>query len=307
MRRLPAVLALALALVLAEAASVTLLPPKACAGQALVVWEADDPVGDDDGPGTYTYPTNPAFSPFSGIFDLTEFRVLHDSDNVYLEVVVAGIANTWNAPEGFSHQLVNVYVDTTPNAGRVDTLRDGPFVLFDSRHAWDMNIKIMGWGGTRVHFASDDMSSSGVYDGVFAEALPDGKTIRAALPKKVVGEPSDAWKYYVLVASQDGYGPDNHRPIMAKAGAWVFGGGSDLDVNPNVIDILAPESGPRSQHSQLGSWSEPERRLAVLYPANADSGVTFGIRAAAVVAAALLAAAVLGYFAAKAVRGRPGS
>ena len=307
MRRLPAVLALALALVLAEAASVTLLPPKACAGQALVVWEADDPVGDDDGPGTYTYPTNPAFSPFSGIFDLTEFRVLHDSDNVYLEVVVAGIANTWNAPEGFSHQLVNVYVDTTPNAGRVDTLRDGPFVLFDSRHAWDMNIKIMGWGGTRVHFASDDMSSSGVYDGVFAEALPDGKTIRAALPKKVVGEPSDAWKYYVLVASQDGYGPDNHRPIMAKAGAWVFGGGSDLDVNPNVIDILAPESGPRSQHSQLGSWSEPDRRLAVLYPANADGGATFGIRAATILAAALLSVAVLGYFAARAVRGRPGS
>ena len=87
----------------------------------------------------------------------------------------------------------------------------------------------------------------------------------------------------------------------------MFGGGSDLDVNPNVIDILAPESGPISQNSQLGSWSEPERRLAVLYPANADSGVTFGIRAAAVVAAALLAAAVLGYFAAKAVRGRPGS
>jgi hypothetical protein len=94
---------------------------------------------------------------------------------------------------------------------------------------------------------------------------------------------------------------------MAKAGAWVFGGGSDLDVNPNVIDILAPESGPRSQHNQLGSWSEPERRLAVLYPANADNRVTFGIRAVTVVAAALLSVAVLGYFAAKAVRGRQGS
>lgn len=307
MRRLPAVLALTLALVLTGAEAVTLLLPKACAGQALTVWEADDPVGDDDGPGTYTYPTNPAFSPFSGIFDLTKFRVLHDSDNVYLEVVLARIANTWNAPEGFSHQLVSVYVDTTPNAGRVDTLRDGPFVLFDSRHAWDVNIRIMGWGGTRVHFASDDTSSSGVYDGVFAEAFPDDRTIRAVLPKKVVGEPSDAWKYYVLVASQDGYGPDNHRPVMAKAGAWVFGGGSDLDVNPNVIDILAPESGARSQHSQLGSWSEPERRLATLYPANADSGATFGIRAVTVVAVALLSVALLGYFAAKAVRGRPGS
>jgi len=304
-RRLLAVLALAVATALATAMMLTL--PQTCAGQTLTVWEADDPVGDDDGPGTYTYPTNPAFSPFSGIFDLTKFRVLHDSDNVYFEIVLSRIANTWNAPEGFSHQLVNVYLDTTPNAGRVDTLRDGPFVLFSSRYAWDVNIKIMGWGGTRVYFASDDTSSSGVYDGVFAEALPDDTTIRAVLPKKVVGEPSDSWKYYVLVASQDGYGPDNHRPVMSKADAWVFGGGSDLDVNPNVIDILAPESGPRSQHSQLGSWSEPDRRLAVLYPANADSRVTLGIRVVAVVTAALLTVAVLGYFAARAVRGRPGS
>jgi carbohydrate-binding DOMON domain-containing protein len=308
---LPAVLALALALalvlVLAEAAAVTLLLPKACAGQTLVVWEADDPTGDDDGPGTYTYPTNPAFSPFSGIFDLTRFRVLHDSDNVYLEISLARIANTWNAPEGFSHQLINVYLDTTPNAGRVDTLRDGPFVLFNSRHAWDVNIKIMGWGGTRVYFASDDSTTSGVYDGVFAEALPDGKTIRATAPKKVVGEPSDVWKYYVLVASQDGYGPDNHRPVMAAAGPWVFGGGSDLGVNPNVIDILAPESGLRSQRSQLGSWNESERRLAVLYPANADGGLALGIRPVTVVAATLFVVAVLGYFAARFRRGRPGS
>jgi len=304
-RRLLAVLALAVATALATAMMLTL--PQTCAGQTLTVWEADDPVGDDDGPGTYTYPTNPAFSPFSGIFDLTHFKVLHDPENVCFEITMARIANTWNAPEGFSHQLINVYVDTTPNAGRVDTLRDGPFVLFDSRHAWDVNIKIMGWGGTRVYFASDDSSSSGVYDGVFAEALPDDTTIRAVLPKKVVGEPSDSWKYYVLVASQDGYGPDNHRPVMSKADAWVFGGGSDLDVNPNVIDILAPESGPRSQHSQLGSWSEPDRRLAVLYPANADGGATFGIRAATILAAALLSVAVLGYFAARAVRGRPGS
>ena len=303
-RRLLAVLALTA--VMAVMAAVTLLQ-QTCAGQTLLIWEADDPVGDDNGPGTYTYPTNPAFSPFSGIFDLTKFRVLHDSDNVYFEITLARIANTWNAPEGFSHQLVNIYVDTTPNAGRVDTLRDGPFVLFSSRHAWDVNIKIMGWGGTRVYFASDDNTASGVYDGVFAEALPDGKTIRAAAPKKVVGEPSDVWKYYVLVASQDGYGPDNHRPVMAAAGAWVFGGGSDLDVNPNVIDILAPESGPASQQNQLGSWSEPERRLAMLYPANADGRLALRISPVAVVVAALLVVAVLGYFAAKSLRGRPGS
>ncbi|HAI86610.1 MAG TPA: hypothetical protein DCL63_06420 [Firmicutes bacterium] len=298
---------LAVAAVLCVLAAVSmLLPPWECAGQVVVVWQAHDPVGDDDGPGTYVYPTNPAFAPFSGIFDLAEFRIVHDPDNVYFEIGMATIANTWNAPDGFSHQLINVYIDTTPNAGRVDTMRDGAFVLFDPGHAWDVNVRIMGWGGTRVYMASDDPASPGMSDGVSAEALPDGKTIRATVSKKVVGEPSDVWKYYVTVASQDGYGPDNHRPVMAQGGAWVFGGGSDLDVNPNVIDILAPESGPRSQHNQLGSWSESQRRLAVLYPANADARLVPGIGHAAAAVAGLLVLAVLGFIMVRAARGRPG-
>ena len=37
----------------------------------------NDPVGDDDGPGGYTYPTDPAYK--RGSFDLTEFRVSPDN------------------------------------------------------------------------------------------------------------------------------------------------------------------------------------------------------------------------------------
>ena len=36
-----------------------------------------DPVGDDDGAGGYTYPTDPAYK--RGSFDLTEFRVSPDN------------------------------------------------------------------------------------------------------------------------------------------------------------------------------------------------------------------------------------
>ncbi len=285
----------------------SMLPgPCECAAQGTLVWHAYDPVGDDNGPGTYVYPTNPAFAPFSGIFDLTEFRVEHDAQNVYFDMVMAAIANTWNAPDGFSHQLVNVYIDTTPNAGRVDTLRDGAFVLFDPRHAWDVNVRVMGWGGTRVYTALDDPDSAGKSDGVSGEALSDGKTIRAMVPKAIIGEPSDAWKYYVTVASQDGYGPDNHRPVTAEGGAWVFGGGCDLDVNPNVIDVLAPESGSWTQQKQLGSWSESQRRLAVLYPANADARFALGVERTAVAAACLLVLAALGFIAVRVIRGRRG-
>lgn len=239
-------------------------------GQERLVWEVDDPEGDDYGPGTYVYPTNPAFAPFSGIFDLTGFKVSCDDENAYFDIELARIANTWNAPEGFSHQLINIFIDTTPGAGRTDTLREGAFVSFMPQYAWDVNIKIMGWGGSRVYFASDDATSPGRIHGLAVEALPDGNTIRATVSQEVIGEPLESWKYYVLVASQDGYGSDNFRPVMGEAGPWVFGGGSDLNINPNIIDILAPEDGPYSQEDQLGSWNVSERRYSMLVPANAE-------------------------------------
>ncbi|HQD80685.1 MAG TPA: glucodextranase DOMON-like domain-containing protein [Bacillota bacterium] len=238
-------------------------------GQRLI-WEADDPEGDDYGPGTYVYPTNPAFAPFSGLFDLIGFRVSCDDENVYFDTKLAKISNTWNAPEGFSHQLINIYIDTTSGAGRTDTLREGAFVSFAPEYAWDVNIKIMGWGGSRVFFASDNPASAGIIEGLSVEALPDGNTIRATVSRQVIGEPLDSWKYYVLVSSQDGYGLDNFRPVMGEAGPWVFGGGSDLNINPNVIDMLAPESGVYSQENQLGSWDVSERRYARIVPANAQ-------------------------------------
>ncbi|MDD2200729.1 MAG: glucodextranase DOMON-like domain-containing protein [Firmicutes bacterium] len=265
-------------------------------GQERIIWEAVDPEGDDHGPGTYIYPTNPAFAPFSGIFDLTGFKVSCDDENVYFDTELANISNIWNAPEGFSHQLINVFIDTTPGAGRTDTLKEGALVSFMPQYAWDVKIKIMGWGGSRVYFASDGDVSGGRSEGLSVEALPNGKTIRAAVSQTVIGEPLDSWKYYVLVGSQDGYGLDNFRPVMGEAGQWVFGGGSDLNINPNVIDILAPENGPYSQESQLGSWNASERRYAMLVPANAElHRDRFSVSIMIVVVAALGIVAAMAY------------
>ncbi|NLZ44932.1 MAG: hypothetical protein GX894_08750, partial [Clostridia bacterium] len=36
---------------------------------------AGDPEGDDYGPGSYIYPSDPAFAPYEGLFDLLAFRV----------------------------------------------------------------------------------------------------------------------------------------------------------------------------------------------------------------------------------------
>ncbi|NLS44762.1 MAG: hypothetical protein GX969_03365 [Firmicutes bacterium] len=240
------------------------------------VFEMKDPEGDDYGPGTYVYPTHKTFLP--GLFDLTYFRVSHDVEYVYFDLTFREITNPWNAPEGFSHQLINIYIDTTKGAGRTDALNKGAMVAFDNRYAWDIYIKALGWGGCRVFTSQDDKESQGISDGIEAGVLLDGKTIRVKVPLAIVGQPDPAWGYYVLIGSQDAFGEDDFRPVMKDPGPWTFGGGTNLDFNPNVIDILAPEGGKSSQERQLGSYDADKGTLAVLVPVSGKtvrSGIAF--------------------------------
>ncbi len=237
--------------------------------EPIVAFEMKDPVGDDYGPGTYTYPTHKAFLP--GLFDLTNFRVSYDVEYVYFDATFCEVTNPWNAPEGFSHQLINIYIDTTKGAGRTDTLRKGAMVAFDKRYGWDIFIKALGWGGCRAFTSQDDEESKGISDGLEASVLPDGNTVRVKVPLPIIGQPEAHWRYYVLIGSQDAFGEEDFRPVMEEPTPWTFGGGSNLEVNPNVIDMLAPEGGKFSQERLLGSYDVQKGILAVLMPVSAGT------------------------------------
>lgn len=252
---------------MATAAALALVPCAECApmpaGGERLIWECDDPAGDDHGPGSYTYPTNPSFAPYSGHFDILHFRVTADKENVHFDVSLATLVNTWNAPEGFCHQLIEVLIDTEPGVGDVNLISHGANVRFDQRWAPDVYVRVLAWGGSQAIVGGQSHEMQ-------AAALPSTATVRASVPIEAIGEPSENWKYYVLVSSQDGYGPDEHRPVTAQGGPWVFGGGSDSGICPYVIDLLAPAASATAnpQYSQLRSWSDAERRLAVVMPAN---------------------------------------
>jgi len=232
--------------------------------EPITAFEMKDPTGDDYGPGTYAYPTHKAFLP--GLFDLTHFRVSHDVEYVYFDATFREVTNPWNAPEGFSHQLINIYIDTTKGMGRTDAIRKGAMVSFDKRYAWDICIKALGWGGCRAFTAQDNDESKGISDGLQASVLPDGKTVRVKVPLPIIGQPDTNWGYYVLIGSQDAFGEDDFRPVMEESTSWTFGGGSNLGVNPNVIDMLAPEGGRFSQEKLLGSYDAEKGILATLVP-----------------------------------------
>jgi len=228
-----------------------------------VIFAMEDPAGDDYGPGTYEYPTDSIFDPKKEHFDLHEFSVSTLRNTYYFDLLFPRVTNPWGASEGFSHAMVQVYISDDPDRGRIETFREGANVIFDPRHPWQYFIKVVSFNKTAVYYADDYEGAEGRDSGVTARLQPDGSTVRVTIPKALLpGDPSN-WQYYVLVGSQDGLGPDNFRKVNTTANRWVFGGGTDTDYDPNVIDLLASRG---KQKKLLGSYDASRRQLAVIEP-----------------------------------------
>jgi carbohydrate-binding DOMON domain-containing protein len=70
-----------------------------------------DPHDDDNGPGAYTYPTDPVYRP--GSFDMTAFTLKAHGDKVDLDVEMAAkLEDPWKTGNGFSVQMVFIFVQT---------------------------------------------------------------------------------------------------------------------------------------------------------------------------------------------------
>lgn len=207
-----------------------------------------DPVEDDYGPGTYTYPKNIAFEPYKGLFDLLEFRVWREKEQtIYLDLKFAKLTNPWAAPEGFIHPLIHIYIDSR-SGGQLVPATPGPDVRFKPEYAWDMCVIGAGWGNSR--FISFDEADERIVQPLAARVI-GGHTVRIEVPVTLLGLPNRRWRYYVLVGSYDGFGPGLFRDVRSREGEWVFGGGLDSRGEPRIIDLLAPKRGAHSQENQL--------------------------------------------------------
>lgn len=253
------------------------------------VFAMADPRGDDRGPGTYAYPRDATFAPHRGLFDLVDFRVVRQdrghNQEVLFDLTFAEVTNPWRAPEGSSHIRVDIYIDTRDGAGRTEPWREGANVRFAPERGWDCLVRLAPWGESGAvktvisggpeargeQVTSGQSGRDGTRTAV-ALNLAGPKTLRARVPLSFLGEPSSNWRYYVLVGSFDAFGPDNYRPVTKECGRWVFGGGDDGAVAPNVIDILAPRFGRLAQERQLAAFDVAKGERAVLQPANEGPG-----------------------------------
>jgi len=209
-----------------------------------------DESNDDKGDGDYTYPTDPVFK--EGLFDLRQFRVTYDNSCLYFLLRLGEVTNDQNNIYGFCHQRAVILIDQDRVYGSGNTSAY-PNVNIDPACAWEYEV-IIGPGGWNTidtkAFAKDGSSVHITNKGNTAYNV-----IEASVPISFIGNPrNQTWRFMVLICSYEGTGPfGGFRDVTSSGGEWVFGGGTDTDYDPLVLD-LAFTSGAE-QDLQLNSYN----------------------------------------------------
>lgn len=200
-----------------------------------------DPVGDDNGPGTYTYPTDAVYLP--GSFDLTEFKLEEKGKDLEFSVSVnSRLADPWGMGVGFAVQMVFIFIDTGPG-GYTDSL-PGLNAQFAEDSAWNKVVVLSPQQQSRVMAEARVKVADKLADVVVPRRTTGrGKTISARVPKAEIGDGDiSSWGYQVVMQSNEGF-PDRSdfltRKVNEYEGQHRFGGGDDGDCDPHIMDVLA--------------------------------------------------------------------
>lgn len=212
----------------------------------VLVFEATDPDGDDDGPGTYAYPTAADFRP--GAYDLQRFQV-YDSgpDTVTFRVRTRDLTPTFGSPLGA--QLLDVYV-RRPSGGPTSTAASFPQRnhTIAASSAWTRLIEVQGFGQRFVDASGATVGS------VSVRATAVTRFITFTVTKAALGgTPASGWGFAVVLTGQDGFSADQARGFAATAQPYQFGvctaaavaaGNPVCAVTPGsvpkVVDVLTP-------------------------------------------------------------------
>ncbi|MCK4258595.1 MAG: hypothetical protein KAX49_06430 [Halanaerobiales bacterium] len=213
-----------------------------------LIFEMKDPVGDDWGPGYYTYPKHQHFQPFKGLFDLTRFAITDIGSDYLLEFDFGKVDDPWNSKFGFSHPLIQIYIDNLPG-GSVELFRPGARLKLDEDAPWDVMLNITGWW-VRAFRPSDRAEieekkifwndTKNPFDLEQVQVNIEENVIKIQLAKKVLGDLKSA-KLFLLVGAFEPFAPDYFREITEDSGDWIFGGSTNPELDSRVLDILVPE------------------------------------------------------------------
>jgi glucoamylase len=206
-----------------------------------LVFEANDPDNDDNGPGNYAYPTSGDFH--AGAFDIEHFAVYDAGPSIVFQLRTRDLSPTFGSPLGA--QLVDVYVHV-PGAAATSTAASFPERRYaiTSAGAWSRLIEVQGFG---QRFVDADESTLGTV-GIRGNAI--SRNITFAVSKAALGTPAPGWGFTVVLTGQDGFSSDQARGFQPTPQPFQFGvcarASSDPHCTfdpgqvPKAVDVLTP-------------------------------------------------------------------
>jgi glucoamylase len=220
------------------------------------VLSVPNPGQDDDGPGTYQYPTASDFHP--GAFDLTGMTINEDANNVYLQVGVQNLAPTFGSQ--FGAQLLDFYI-RDPSATAFSNQAAYASRNYTIGSPWSERIEAQGFAP--VVWADATGNSLGNGQLVVDQT---GNTATVVVPRAAFGNPGSGWVFTVALTGQDGFSSDQARAFTSTPGSYSFGvcalGGTapickvDPSTVPKVMATLVP-GGVAQQHQELDPTKNP--------------------------------------------------
>ena len=215
-----------------------------------VAMETSDPIGDDHGPGTYTYPTDGVFT--GGSYDLTSFSAGTEGDEVVFTFEIAGtIQNPWGSPRGVSVQTFDIYIDRDPGGSTgVRRLLDGRNASLGAGDGWEYAVTVEGWEPA-IYLARADASTEETTPSFDVVVFGDKGKVVVRIPRDLLGDgdPSE-WGYVAAVMSQEGFpssGVRRIRDVDDEAAQWRLGGGPADAHHTRIVDIAWPVDGEQEQ------------------------------------------------------------
>jgi len=219
--------------------------------------ELEDAVGDETGDGDYIYPLASDFATPNdgGLWDAKKLTIRQSAWNAQFILEMGEMTDIWGLSNGFSHQIVQIYVDHGQTSFGSTEMLDGANAEIDEDWAWE--VAISGTGEPGAVFAVQSETGSTSSRGIDVAGDVDAKTITFTVSKDVIGDDIPNYRYIIVIGSQDGFGTGKWRDVDETPSTWTLGGGSNpaaddgIDYDPNIIDMILNGSG---QEQMLSSY-----------------------------------------------------
>lgn len=197
-----------------------------------------DPVGDTAGNGTLRPPTSEIYAGTAS-FDLLGVRLL-ERPNLTLEIAMGALDNPAGLVNGFSHPIIEVYLDSAE--GGENELLPGSGMRLADGFGWETALRLTG-DTTELHHLSAAGDRVRMPVQVIVE---DGNLlVSTALPSPEV----DEVVVYAIVGVYDPFSTDGWRAVEPSASPWAFSSSEQL---LPVVDVLAPHDEGQIEALQSG-------------------------------------------------------